>query len=224
MDKIELFISKDKIRKILGLNLILMVVLYGIAIILTLTGHDYFITQYNNETLQLIQDKLTEWHLIGCLSSLFVIIESTIIQFYIVQHKPKWYIILTIFISFCLMQTFLVLDSWIYTLILFGIYLLIPLFYKEYRSKKYLYCLLRLAIIIVIVFTLQYVIQIIKTSIVDNISQIDLPLSLLFIFNVEYYLALSLVVAWLTLMQEGVKEKWAVLIHGSSSQTLKKKS
>lgn len=31
MDKIELFISKDKIRKILGLNLILMVVLYGIC-------------------------------------------------------------------------------------------------------------------------------------------------------------------------------------------------
>lgn len=218
-----MFIEKPKLCKILGLNLILMVVLYGIAIILTLTGHNYFITQYHNDTLQLIQDKLTEWNLIYFINGLFATIESVIVQFYILKRKPNIFVLLGIFISFSLLMTFHVLPNFIYSIILVIIYLLEPLLYKEYRSKNYWKPFVRLLIIMVVTFILQYAIQVIKTSIVNNISQLELPLSLLFIFNVEYYLALSLVVAWLTLMQEGVLKLWTVLAHGGSSQTSRTK-
>lgn len=217
-----MFIEKPKLCKILGLNLILMVVLYGIAIILTLTGHDYFITQYHNDTLQLIQDKLTEWHLIYFINGLFATIESAIIQFYILKRKPNIFVLLGIFISFSLLMTFHLLPNWAYTLIITCLYLLIPLLYKEYRSKNYLKILIRLVIIMIITFVLQYAIKVIKTNSIYLIQEVC-PLSILFILNVEYYLALSLVVAWLMLMQEGVLKLWTAGAHGGSSQTSRTK-
>lgn len=217
-----MFIEKPKLCKILGLNLILMVVLYGIAIILTLTGHDYFITQYHNDTLQLIQDKLTEWHLIYFLESLFIVIESTIIQFYIIQKKPNIFVLVGMFIVIGLCQTFKLLPIWSYSLIITIFYLVLPLFYKEYRNKNYWKPFVRLLIIMVVTFILQYVIKVIKGNLLE-FKQDVIPLSLVFIFNVEYYLALALIISWLVLMQEGVSKLWTAGIHGGSSQTSRTK-
>lgn len=217
------FISKSRLTKILGYNLLLLVILYIIALILTFIGHNYFISQYNNDTLQIVEEKLTEWHLIYFLSSLFTCIESTIVQFFILRKKPKWYVLLTIFIAFGLLQTFHLLPNPAYAIILIGIYVLVPLLYKEYRSKNYWHILIRIVVIMIITFILQYVIAVIRLNTIE-IEQLTLPLSLVFIFNVEYYLALALIVAWLVLLQEGVSKKWTVLTHGGSSQISTTKS
>ena len=209
---------------------IMTLLLYTVAMIFSLCGSQYFILNYQNAQMDSIQNLLEKYNMSNIVNSMFLTIEFTIVLFFEMKRLPKWYYVLA-FLVLPLIPHYIFgkLPDIYYTLMPLLFYSLIPFIElrKEFTWKKYGLCMLRVLIAIVVVYTLQVMIFVIKNgnlSLVENHVQ---NLSSAFIYAIEYDIALLVILTTISLYTNREKgaEKWATIHNlGSSSQTSKKQS
>jgi len=224
----DMYISKDKWRKIFLAVSIMTITLYIIAMIFSLCGSDYFILNYQNTNMDKIQMFLQDHKLYSLVSCLFLTLEFSIITSFVSKHIVKIYYPIAYY-AFLILIAFLFpnINSIFYTSTII-LTLLIPLIENLITTKKFDYrYIIRFLIAVGIVLILQAMILVIKAGYFDGQNHI-MNLSAHFIYAIEYDIALSVILYTVLLYidkEKGDSGLWATYhSHSSSSQTLKTSS
>lgn len=230
------YLSKNQWLKVFTAISIITIGLYIIAMVFSLSGSQYFILNYQNEQMDRIENWFRGIGIYSFLSWLFSTIEFVIIISFITRKMPKWYYVLVFYLPVAILACFLYISNAIFLLYPLLFYFSIPLIEqikdnkinsKKFNWKIYVKQLLRLLIAVVVVFTLQFMIYVIKAGYFSVENHI-LPLSGFFIYSLEYDIALLVILFTISLYinrGKGDSKQWAKLQdHGSSSQTTKTNS
>lgn len=225
------YLEKHQWRKIFLAMSIMTIVLYAVAMVFSLCGSKYFILNYQNEQMDKIESWFRDKNIFAFITWSFSTIEFTIIISFILKKLPKWYYIIMFYIPMAILATFLYIPSIIFTLYPFIFYIAIPVIEQikdnkkilaKFSWKKYLFCLLKLAIAIMVTLILQAMILVIKAGYFDGVNHI-MNLSATFIYAIEYDIALSVILFTVLLYayrEKGDSKSWAIhQHHGGSSQT-----
>lgn len=84
-------ISKKEWVRVLTVNLALLLIVYAVALIVTLCGSDFFLLQARSECLQTIEDTLRGWGIYQLIKIGFATVEETIILWFVTLKRPKWW-------------------------------------------------------------------------------------------------------------------------------------
>lgn len=230
-----LYLTKSQWTKVFVAFSILTILLYTGAMIASLCGSTYFILNFQNAQMDNIQNFLTKYYLMDAFNYLFSVIEFVIILAFILKRIPKWYYILAFYGIAVLFFYTLHVNQTFFSVYPFVFYLIIPIIeqikdnrkdvYKpKFSFKKYLYCILKMIIAIVITLILQAMILVIKTGSFNGQNNIQ-PLATTIIYAIEYDIALLVLLLSITLLLNREKGD-SELCHnlGGSSQTSKKQS
>lgn len=223
-------ISKREWTKVLGVNLALLFIVYAVALIFTLCGSDVFLLNSNNAELQRIEETLRSIHVYPFVQMGFATIEEIIILCYTMKSKPKWWYPISFFAYIALTNVIFTntlgyCPSWLNIANVLIFSLTIIAIYSIKERKGVLLRLLRFAIAIAIVILLNTMISFFRTKILDTGHIFDN--ASLFFLSVEYDLALTLTLVFLTLVlpfdRKGGKEQCPITQDVSgSSPTMKK--
>ena len=233
------YLDKPQWRKLFLATSILVLILYAVAMILSLCGSKYFVLDYQNEQMNRIQDFLEKYNLSNVVNSLFLTFEFAIVLAFTLNRLPKWYYLLAFF-ALPLIPHYIFgrMPDIYYNLMPFAFYLIIPVIqqlidnkkslYKEHFSfKTYFKCLLRLAIATALTLLLQAMILVIKSGSFNGQNNIQ-SLSSAFIYAIEYDIALAVILFTIRLFiyrEKGDSKIWVTIHnHGGSSRTSKKQS
>lgn len=197
-------VSKREWAKVLGANLALLILVYVIALICTLCGSNLFLLNFHSDDLQRIEETLRGWNCFAIIQACFSVLEATIVACYIAKAKPKWWpplVLLSIYITLDLVFMFttkyfppflsngLMIVFWAFCVFAFNGF--------KPREKWFVY-LFRFAIALVVMFILNEGIALFRLKIGQ--LWLNVPNSIGFVLNVEYYLALVLALGFLTLV------------------------
>lgn len=231
--KDSLYLSKSQWRRLFLAMTIMVVALYTVAMIFSLCGSKYFILNYQNEQMDMIEAFMQERKIQPLISWWFDTLEFTIVSCFVIRKLPKWYYVLPFYgLAMIVSATIPSMPIIFYTLYIFAFHFIIPLIdqlvtTKIISGKIYLKQLLRLLIAIAIVYTLQVMIFVIKNgewSFENHISN----LSTHFVYAIEYDIALSVILFTAVLLfdkEKGDSNLWVTFhTHGLSSQTSMKQS
>lgn len=89
-------ISKKEWTKVLGANLALLLLVYGVALVCTLCGSDLFLLNFQSDDLQRIEETLRGWGVYPVVEIAYSCIETVLIAGYSARKMPKWYLILSL--------------------------------------------------------------------------------------------------------------------------------
>lgn len=230
------YLDKPQWRKLFLATSVMIVCLYLVAMAFSLCGSKYFILDYQNGQMDRIESFLTEYRLIEAFKHLFAVLEYSIILAFVIDAKPKWYYILPFYaVPVILYYSFNGLPDFVQSMIPFAFYLSIPAIeqtisnrkspYKErFQLKKYLKCLLRLAIAVALTLLLQMVILVIKSGSFDG-KYVSMNMSGDFVYAIEYDIALATILFTIGLFLNREKgDSELCTHHGGSSQTSKRQS
>lgn len=223
-------ISKREWTKVLGVNLALLLIVYTIALITTLSGNDFFLLNFHSEDLARIETTLRGWGIYPLVQTAFSTVETTIIASYVAKTKPKWWYAVGYFgvfvaLNLILTATIGFVPSWI-TLVLGFVTCLVAVLVKGRDKRNILVSSARYLIALVVSLGLNEVIAIFRTK-AASLWQKDIGNSWAFVLNIEYFLALALAFGFLTLLipwEKGEKQCQMSPIAGGSSPTLTKSS
>ena len=230
-----LYLSKQQWTKLFVAMSILTILLYTGAMIASLCGSKYFILNYQNYQMDRIENFLTQYNLLDAFNYLFSVIEFSIILAFITKRVPKWYYILSFYVVAVIFYYTLHVNQTFFNIYPFIFYLTVPiieqlkdnhksLYHEKFSFKKYLFCLLRMAIAVAITLILQAMILVIKSGSFNGQNNIQ-PLSSAFIYAIEYDIALLVVLFSITLLFNREKGDSDLCLNlGGSSQTSKKQS
>ena len=91
------YLTKQEWRKVLLATSIMTLCLYAVAMVFSLCGSKYFILNYQNDQMDKIEAWLRARNLVAFLQDGFITIEITIVLSFVLQKKPRWYYILSIY-------------------------------------------------------------------------------------------------------------------------------
>lgn len=198
-------ISKREWTMVLGVNLALLLTVYAIAIILTLTGNDTFLLNFHSADLDRIENMLREANVYPIVQMLFSAIELTIICSYIAKAKPKWWFSLAYFglyvgLNVLLTQTTGGFPAIINNIMMIAFYVAsVWLLNFGNKKEKWFIYLFRGAIALAVSFILNEAVSIFRTK-VWELWHLDYANSSFFALSIEYDLALALSLGFLTLV------------------------
>lgn len=227
------YLDRAQVKKVLLALTIMTIVLYIVAMIFSLCGSEYFILNYQNTQM----DKIEEWfkarNIYALITFLFLTFESSLILCFILQKIVKWYHCLSFYLI-NIPLAFIFKDSFsdiyaISQIVLIGVFIILDnvLDNKRLNWKQLGITMLRVVTAILVVFILQVIIYIIKSG---NLSMEYIPMNLsaMFIYDVEYYIALLVIFSTISLYthrEKGDSKVWVTdVAHGSSSQISTKNS
>lgn len=225
------YLTKSQWRKVFLAASIMTVVLYTIAIVFSLLGSKYFILNYQNTQMDSIESWFRGYHIYGLINMLFNVIEFVIVFSFILKKFPNPLYALA-FYGIEVGLAFIHMPDIVYTIYPFVFYIICPIIdqaitTKKVSGKEYLKQLLRLAIAVAVVYTLQIMIYIIKSG-AFKIDYIQMNLSATFIYAIEYDIALAIILFTVYLYitrEKGDSKVWTTdTALGSFSQTSKKNS
>ena len=234
----SMYLTRKQWKKMFLAFSIVTLVLYCIAAIASLCGSQYFILSFESSQMDKIQYFLLQHKIFPLAVWLFTTSEFCIIIAFILKRIPRWYYVLSFYaIAMIVSATIPTMPTQFYQIYPFAFYFIIPIIqqlidnhkskYKvKFSFKKYLFCLLRLAIAMLVVFILQILIYTIKTGHL-TLSSIAMSLSGYFIYFVEYDIALSVILftVLLSYKEKGDSNLWVTCqAVGSSSQIPTKQS
>lgn len=222
-------ISKREWVKVLGANLALLLLAYCVALVVTLSGSDFFISASTNERLAEIEQMLRSVHLFAIVQILFSAVEETIVLCYVMKSKPKWwwpvaYILIAVAADLTLTHTIGYFPSFMPLVIGISFVLTIVAIDCLMTKRKPLKMLARLAIAIVVTAALNALISFFRTKALEIGHAF--PNTQFFYLSVEYDIALSLSLGFLTMVIPWEKggQKWTITAAdagGSSRTTMK---
>ena len=228
----SLYLTRKQWTKLFLAFSVMVLILYTVAMICSLCGSTYFILDYQNTQMDRIEAFLTKYKIMPLLNWVFTTIEFCIIISFILKKFPKWYYVLPFYgIAMIVSATIPSMPIVFYTIYPFVFYIIIPLIdqfvtKRQINIHEYLYCIVRLLIIVIVVLVLQAMILIIKAGYFDGQNHIQ-NLSSAFIYAIEYDIALSVILFTILLIyrEKGDSNLWAMFHKaGSSSQTSKTQS
>lgn len=214
---------------------VLTILLYIGAMIASLCGSQYFILNYQNSQMDKIESFLNQYNIYYLVMWLYSTIEFFIISTFVIKRIPKWYYILSFYGIAVIFYYALKVGSAFFTLYPFVFYLIIPIieqikdnkksdYIQKFSFKKYLICILRLAIAVAVSYLLQVMIYVIKTGNWSFENHI-MNLSATFIYAIEYDIALLVLLSTITLLANREKgDSELCQVPGGSSQTSMKQS
>ena len=227
------YLSKDQWRKVFLAVSIMTIVLYAVAMIFSLCGSNYFILNYQNAQMDKIEAFLSKYNLTAFFYCFTMTLEATIMLSFVIQKFPKWYYVVFIY-AFPLSIAYLVffiakgLPSLVITLITIFACVVVAVVDQIITTKKFsikvcLWQLLRLVIALAVMFVLQAMIYVIKAGYFSAENH-TLHISAQFIYTIEYDIALSVILATISLYinrEKGDSKVWITPDHSGSSQTSK---
>lgn len=160
-------ISKREWAMVLGVNLALLLSVYIIALVCTLSGSDFFLLTTENQNLQNMEDLMRSWNVYPLVQIAFATIEEAIILAFVTFKKPKWWVVLSYFVlrvvnNVIWFNTTGSVPTWSSMLINFGFVIAFIVPYK----KKMLKPLIRFAIALAVSFLLNELIGLMRTKII----------------------------------------------------------
>ena len=180
-------------------------------------------------------DSIENWFrgykLYGLINTLFGTLEFIIVLFFVLRKFPHPLYALA-FYGLEVGLQFIHMPDIVYTIYPFVFYIICPIIdqlieSKRINGKKYGLSLLRLLIAVTVIYTLQFMIYIIKSGNV-SFGYVILPLTAQFIYTIEYDIALLVILVTISLYinrEKGDSKVWTTdTAPGLSSQTLKKNS
>ena len=220
------YLTKEKRIKVCLAASIMTLVVYIIAMILSLSGIDTFVSTYQNERLDKIEEILRNWGIYPMATWLFSTVEYGIMSWFLVDKVPKWYLIIPYYglmiLIAVLLPEYSMIISYFYTGLFYILVIVVDIVQNKGLTKKlFLNYLLRAAIIVAVSFVYQLIIFAIKSKVVPTENSV-LPLSAVFIYSLEYDIALfiALYTIALCIKEKGAIRLWATYqVHGGSSQT-----
>lgn len=223
--KDSFLLSKEQWKKVFLAMTILTILLYIVAAICSVCGLKTFILNYQNTQMDNIEIFSRQHKLIPAIAWLFSSIEFFIISSFIIKKPCKWYYVLSFYvIPLIFIYAFNGLPDIVQSLIPIAFYLAIILIEnRPFNWKQFWAHLAKLLIAIVTTLFLQAIICFIKAG-EFSFKYVDLGLSGLFIYSIEYDIALSVILFTVLLFIDGEKgdsKQWTELtVHGGSSQIL----
>ena len=226
-----MYLTKEQWRKIFTAMSFLTFGLYVIAMIFSLCGSKYFILNYQNTQMELIENWFRNYHIYGLINLLFSVLEFSIIIGFMLNKFPNPLYSLAFYIVGILVAIFLDYDI-VYNIYPFIFYFAVPIIDQAVYTKKidwklYGKTLLRLLIAIAITLILQIMIYVIKSG-NWSFEYVYLSLTQMFIYSLEYDIALLVFIYTMSLYinrEKGDGKLWVTdTVHGGSSQTTKKNS
>ena len=227
----SLYLTRKQWTKLFVAFSIMVLILYVAAMIASLCGSKYFILNYQNEQMDRIESFLREHQIYPLAVWVFTTIEFSVVITFVQLKLPKWYYMVPFYaLAMIISATIPTMPVVFYTFYPFAFHIIIPIIDQSIQNhktkdkfswKRYLYCLLRLAIAVVTVLILQAMILIIKAGYFDGQNHI-LSLSANFIYSIEYDIALAVILFTILLVyrEKGDSKSWVTFqAHGSSSQT-----
>lgn len=233
-----MYLSRKQWTKLFLAFSIMTIILYLAAMIASLCGSKYFILNYQNSQMDMIESWLREHQIYPLAMLAFNAIEFSIILSFIHKKFAKWYYIVC-FCACCIAVSIAVptTPAIFYQLLPFIFYIFSPIIEQilenrktvpseKFSWKKYLFCEVRLLVAMLVVFVLQIMIFIIKAGYL-TFESIIMNLSATFIYALEYDIALAVILFTILLVyrEKGVSKLWATFqAAGSSSQISTTKS
>lgn len=235
----EMFLTKEKWRKLFLATSLMIIVLYIVAMICSTNGSNMFILRYENAHLDKVEKFMREQKLMGLVTALFLTLEFSIVLSFIINKRTEIYYPAIFYFTLIIPAFLFDLPDFYYSIIQFPFYLGIPLIEqyvenkyesvptKKFSFKKYLICLLKLVFAIGATYLLQVIIYAIKTGNFAFSNNI-MTLSGYVIYSIEYDIALFIILFTIRLYinkEKGDKQSWTKSQDlGGFSQTLKIKS
>lgn len=197
-------ISKKEWTKVLGVNLALLLLVYAIALVCTLCGSDLFLLNFHSDDLQRIEDTLRNWNIFPIVQIGLTTIEETMVACYVAKAKPKWWFVLSYF-AVCVLTNVILTATIGYVqpilsnaiMASFWVFSIFALNRFSPREKWFVY-LFRLLISVAVMFILNGGIALFRNG-YAKMWKTDYPNSVRFAINIEYYLALSLSLGFMTM-------------------------
>lgn len=225
-----LWLSKPQWRKVFLAVSIMTLLLYCVAMVFSLCGSDMFILNYQNAQMDKIQAFLSKYGLLAVIQDLFITLEVTIILWFILDKRPKWYYVLAIYalplaVYYLLKQ----MPSILETSLILVFCLVIPIIDQIIEDKKvsgrmYLKQCLRFLIAFAVNILLEFMILVIKAGYFDGQNHV-MTLSATFCYAIENDIALSILLFTIALFldrEKGDSKVWETFHNQSgSSQTSK---
>ena len=206
-------ISKTEWIKVLAVNFGLLIFVYIIATICTLSGSDFFLLNFHNESLDRIDNMLRSANIFALFQILFASVEETIIVAYVRKRKPSIvsfvaYYGLYVLVDLVFMFTNTRFPSFL-TLVL-GIgyavfWIVFDCVRAKAKRKTVLFYLLRLVIAIDVSFIINEMIALFRIKTYE-LFYVNISGSADFALNVEYDLAMGIAFLLLTLIASHIKE------------------
>lgn len=232
------FISRKKVKQLFLATSIMVLGLYIIAMICSLSGVDYFIVKYQNSQMDKIELWFRERGIYSMLMFAFSTLEFYIGLCFVLRKKAHW-IYPLLFYGIRVALAFIVrLPSIFNTVYPFIFYLLIPIvdqlienknsdYHKKFEWHKYLKHVIRVLIVAGVTLLLQILLYAIKDGYFSNDNHV-MNLSATFIYALEYDIALFVLLTTITLYisrEKGDSTVWTTYqVHGGSSQITKTSS
>lgn len=230
-----LYLTKKQWTKLFVAMSILTILLYIGAMVASLCGSKYFILNYQNTQMDRIETFLTQYNIYHLVMWFYSTVEYFIILTFVIKRIPKWYYILAFYGIAVIFYYTLHVGSAFFNIYPFIFYLTIPIieqikdnrkdvYRPKFSFKKYLICVLRVAIATVLTLILQAMILVIKSGSFNGQNNI-MNLSATFIYAIEYDIALLVLLFSITLLSNREKgDSELCQVPGGSSQTSKKQS
>lgn len=216
-------ISKREWTMVLGVNLALLLTVYAVAVTCTLLGNDFFLLKVSNPYLDNLENTLRSWNIFALVQIAFATVEEMIMLTFVAFRKPKWWWPVSFFAirvvnNVLWFNLYGSVPTWSSMIINIGFLLAFVIAEK----KKALKPLARLGIVVALSLVLNGAINFFRTS----LFEIHHAYTNIFVFylNLEYYLALSLVLGLLAMVIPWDKTKgdqqWETTFHAGGSSPI----
>ena len=196
-------ISRGEWLKVIGLNLLILLIVYSVATAFTLSGSDAFLLRFKSEPLDNIERTLRNWGLFAMLQYAFASLEATAITAYSVGKARRCWLSFLIFFAVhnVLYYVFWACGSAYPVPLQTGVTIvtmaiITAISHRKDGFKGILYGFLRLAIGLAVSFLLNGLIALFRLRVPEFFDG-SIPNAIAFALNVEYGLALVLSLVFL---------------------------
>lgn len=195
-------ISKREWVKVLGANLALLLVVYAIALVCTFCGSNLFLLNFYSEGLQRIEDTLRGWGVYPILAILFNCLETFVIATYVCKRMPRWYFMLG-FVAVAMganaLFTQLMGSYPSFVPLLLNVCFVLLMAGLQAKRDVWWQLLIRFVVSVTLSLALNALISAFRTK-AAVLWNVEPSSSVFYALNVEYLLALSILLCFLTLI------------------------
>lgn len=183
-------------RRVLGVNLALVLGIYLIALVCTLSGNRFFMLNFENPALESMEKTLRGWGVFALVQIAFETVEATILAIFIARRRIKFWIPFALYGTFVLADVICTHTIGTYPApVAFAItalfFIIIVLAYCRKDRKTLLFGFLRLGIGALVSVALNGLISLFRMN-YARIWDREIGNSALFALNLEYHIALVL--------------------------------
>lgn len=193
-------ISKREWVKVLGVNLGLLLITYVVALVFTLCGSDAFLIGTENPAISDLASRLNSWGVYPLITIAFATIEETLMVWFIILKRPKWWMPASYFAARVL-NNFIFLwagANAVPTWSFLTINVLFCLGFALSHGKRCGKPLIRMAITIVLSFALNELIALFRSKAIE-INHYYVETAFIYL-SIEYDLAFGLSLGFLAMV------------------------